>query len=80
MVSKYMVNSAGEIGDKFYILLEGTVSVEVPDPDYRPTPPPEEEEDPGAQQKTFKALPKRSMTLAYRRTATKAADENLSKT
>ena len=32
----------GEIGDKFYIIIDGLVSVEVPDPDYVPTPPPEE--------------------------------------
>ena len=53
--------------------------MEVPDPDYRPTPPPEEEEDQGQTLKTMKALPKRSMTLAFRRTSTRT-DENLTKT
>ena len=47
MVNNKSLWFIGEIGDKFYILFEGLVSVEVPDPDYRPTPPPEEEEDQG---------------------------------
>ena len=62
------------MGDRFYIIIEGLVSVEVPDPDYVPTPPPEPEEEIPLVA-AAKTLPKRSMTLAaFRRSNTNNRD------